>query len=115
MTNNELLLDISNLIDTKFEAMSATIDRKFETISATINKKFEAFENRLETIETDIKDIRFTLENEIEPRLQNIENCYMATYERYQAGVEQIDSMQMDIDILKKVVGEHSKTLEKLA
>lgn len=111
MTNNELLLAISNMIDTKFEAISAKIDKRFEAFE----KRLDTIEKRLDTVEKDIKDIKFTLENEIEPRLQNIENCYLTTFERYQAGVEQIDSMQMDVNILKKVVEEHSKTLEKLA
>ena len=139
MTNDELLLAISNMMDIKFEAMTAAmdskfgvidkkfeaidrkfeaIDRKFEAIDRrfdTIDRRFESIDRRFDTIEKDIKDIKFTLENQIEPRLQNIEDCYLSTFERYQAGVEQIDSMQIDIKILKQVVEGHSKELDKLA
>ncbi len=86
MTDNELLLAISDIMDKK-----------------------------LEPLKQDIRDIKLTLENDLQPRLQNIESCYTTTYKRYQSGINQIDSMQMDIELLKKVVAEHSKTLQKLA
>lgn len=86
MTDNELLLAISDIMDKK-----------------------------LEPLKQDIRDIKITLENDLQPRLQNIESCYTTTYKRYQSGINQIDSMQTDIELLKKVVAEHSKKLQKLA
>lgn len=86
MTDNELLLAISDIMDKK-----------------------------IEPLKQDIRDIKFTLENDLQPRLQNIESCYTTTYKRYQSGINQIDSMQTDIELLKKVVAEHSKKLQKLA
>lgn len=58
MTDNELLLAISDMMD----------------------KKLKPVNDRL-------KKIEFTQENEILPRLQNIESCYTSTYKRYQSGV----------------------------
>lgn len=58
---NEDLLAISQLLDTKLKSNLAPI------------------ENRLTNIE-------LTLENNILPRLQNIESCYTSTYKRYQSG-----------------------------
>ena len=86
MTDNELLLILSDMFD----------------------KKLKPINDRLKRIE-------LTQENEILPRLQNIEACYLGTSKRYQTGVEQIESMQADIDIIKKVVAEHSEKLQKLA
>lgn len=79
MTNNELLLSISNMLDEK------------------------------------LKPIQLIQENEIIPRLQNIENCYTSTYNRYFQSINQLDTLQTDVDILKKVVTEHSEKLQKIS
>ena len=86
MTDNELLLAISSMLD----------------------KKLKPVNDRL-------KKIELTQENDILPRLQNIEACYTSTYKRYQTGIEQIEAMQADIDVMKSVIREHSEKLQKLA
>lgn len=59
MTNNELLLALSHMIDTKLDA------------------KLKPLENKLTRIEVDL------LENNIIPRLNTIESCYTSTYNKY--------------------------------
>ncbi len=86
MTDNELLLAISDMLD----------------------KKLKPVNDRL-------KKIELTQENDILPRLQNIEARYTSTYKRYQTGIEQIEAMQADIDVMKSVIREHSEKLQKLA
>lgn len=86
MTDNELLLAISDIMD----------------------KKLKSVNDRL-------KKIELTQENEILPRLQNIESCYTSTYKRYQTGIEQIEAMQADIDVIKSVIREHSEKLQKIS
>lgn len=86
MTDNELLLAISDIMD----------------------KKLKPVNDRL-------KKIELTQENEILPRLQNIESCYTSTSKRYQSGIEQIEAMQADIEVMKSVIREHSEKLQKLA
>ena len=85
MTDNELLLAISDIMD----------------------KKLKPVNDRL-------KKIELTQENEILPRLQNIESCYLSTYKRYQTGIEQIESMQTDIEVMKSVIREHSEKIQQL-
>ena len=86
MTDNEMLLTISEMLD----------------------KKLKPVNDRLKRIE-------LTQENEILPRLQNIESCYTSTYKRYQTGTEQIDVIQADIEVIKSVVREHSEKLQKIS
>lgn len=57
MTDNELLLAISDMLDSK-----------------------------LKPIKEDIQFLKLQNENEILPRLQNIESCYTSTYNRYKSG-----------------------------
>lgn len=86
MSDNELLLAISNIV-----------------------------EKQIEPLKQDIKSTKILLENDILPRLQNIEACYTSTYRRYADSINQIETMQSDISILKKVVAEHSDKLQKIS
>jgi len=91
MTNNELLLAISEMMDTKLDA------------------KLKPLENRLKHIEVDL------LENNAIPRLNTIEACYTSTFNRYKDSVEDYEAIKQDIAIMKKVIAEHSEKLQKLA
>lgn len=93
MSDNELLLAISNMIQAQLEP---------------INQKFA--QNNQE-----IHEIKLLIENDVLPRINNIEACYTSTYRRYAGGIEQMKCLQADVDILKKVVAEHSEKLQKLA
>ncbi len=75
----------------------------------------QLLDSKLKPIKDDVRDINLTLENNVLSRLQNIESCYTSTYRRYQSGINQIESMQSDIDVMKKVITEHSEKLQKLA
>lgn len=86
MTDNELLMAISNLFDKK-----------------------------LKPIESKITAIELTLENQIFPRLQNIESCYTGTFNRYKNGISELEALREDMSIMKQVVSEHSKRLQNMA
>lgn len=91
MTDNELLLAISDMLDRKLDS------------------RWNPIENRIKRIEVDL------LENNVIPRLNTIELCYTSTYDRYKDSVEEYEAIKQDISIIKKVVAEHSEKLEKLA
>lgn len=91
MTDNELLLAISDMMDTKFDA------------------RLKPIENRIRRIEVDL------LENNVIPRLNTIESCYTSTYDRYSDSVEDYDANRQDISIIKKIVAEHSEKLQKIS
>ena len=48
------------------------------------------------------------------PRLNTIESCYTDTYNRYKDYAEKMDAAFTDIEIMKKVITEHSEALQKL-
>lgn len=75
----------------------------------------QLLDTKLKPIKDNVKGINLTLENDILPRLQNIKSCYTSTYKRYQSGANQIEAMQMDIEVMKKVIAEHSEKIQKLA
>lgn len=88
---NEDLLAISQLLDVKLDA------------------RLKPIENRLKRIEVDL------LENNVVPRLNTIEACYTSTYDRYKNYAEKMEAAFADIEIMKKVIAEHSEKLQKLA
>lgn len=75
----------------------------------------QLLDSKLQPLKEDIHFLRLQNENEILPRLQNIEACYTGTFHRYQSGVSQIEAIQSDVDLLKKVVTEHSEKLQKIS
>lgn len=88
---NEDLLAISQLLDAKLDA------------------RLKPIENRVKRIEIDL------LENNVIPRLNTIESCYTETYNRYKDYAEKMEAAFEDIEILKKVVSEHSEKLKKIS
>ena len=79
-------------------------------------------EDQIQEIKTDlghtqeqVLKISLVQENVLLPRLNTIESCYTSTYHRYWTYAGKIETALFDIEILKKVVGEHSEQLRKLA
>lgn len=70
---------------------------------------------KLKPLEDRTKNIELLLENDVLPRLQNIESCYTSTYRRYSNGINQLDALQSDMDIVKKVLSEHGEKLQKIS
>ncbi len=103
MTNNELLLAISNMLDPIREEI-----REIREDIREIRSDIQELKNR-------VKRIELIQENEIMPRLNTIESCYTSTYDRYKDSVNTYETMKQDISILKNVVTEHSEKLQKLA
>lgn len=91
MTDNELLLAISDMLDKKLDA------------------RLKPLENRVKRIEVDL------LENNVIPRLNTIESCYTDTYNRYKDYADKMQAAFEDIELLKKVVSEHSEKLQKIS
>ena len=89
--SNEDLFAISQLLDTKLDA------------------RLKPIENGMKHIEVDL------LENNVIPRLNTIESCYTETYNRYRDYADKIEAAFVDVDLLKKVVSEHSQKLQKIS
>ena len=110
---------IPNLIDRKLQpikndlsAIPNLIDRKLQPIKNDLLST----SNSIQSINNEIKKIRAdTLENNVIPRLNTIESCYLSTFERYATNAVIMESQQADVEILKKVVIEHSEKLHKIS
>ena len=128
MTDNELLLALSNLFDKKLQPIKEDISELKDRV-ASLETKVISLENRMASLETKVISLEdkvgtldtrtrrqeLQLETQLIPRLQNIESCYTSTYNRYKSGVTQIEAIQEDVTILKTVVTEHSQKLQKIS
>lgn len=97
MTDNELLLAISEMMDKKLKS------------------ELQPLKNDLKSVKDEVHQIKLYQENVILPRLNIIESCYTDTYNRYKNYADKIESVFDDIEILKRVVAEHSEKLQKIS
>ena len=128
MSNNELLLAISSMLDKRLEPIQRKIDemdartkqietnqRNMQDDIIDIKGQIKEMDVRINEVDVRIKQIEINQENKILPRLQNIEACYTSTYERYAREVDKIEGTVQDIKLMKKVITEHSIKLEKIS
>ena len=174
MTNNELLLSISDMIDSKLNAglrlmknemqdMKGELQTELRTMEQGLRSDMQTMEQGLRSdmqkmeqglrsdmqkmeqeLRSDIQELRSDMqtmeqglrsdmkkmeqelksdihmlklcqEKLILPRLNTIESCYTDTYRRYRDDADQMEAVSADVDIMKKVIAEHSQRLQKLA
>ena len=167
MTNNELLLAISDMMDTKLKAELQPLRNELQDFRAEMRSemqdfktemrnemqdfktemrnemrdfkgemwgKMQNFEGKMQNemqdfktgmqnemqnfkgeVHSEIHQIRLFQENIILPRLETIESCYLDTYRRYRDNADRMEAVYEDVDLMKKVLAEHSRQLQKLA
>lgn len=69
----------------------------------------------LQLIKDDTRDIKLDIENDIKPQIQLLAENYVPAAKRFEKASAQIESMQADIEIMKKVTAEHSEKLQKIS
>lgn len=142
MSNNELLMNISSMLDEKLEPITIEIvgiKRELIEVKEDVSGLKEDVENlkgrvdilaeevtglkedvaginyRLDTvIEPDIHNIKLRLENGIEPDIRLLAENYVPAAKRYETEIKRLDILQTDMSIVKKVVNDHSARLQKL-
>ena len=138
MTDNELLLAIADIMDKKLDARLRPLEGDVRSLKddmgvlkndvrvlksdvaslkddvRVLKDDVKSIESRVGSLEHDVKLLKLQNENEIIPRLQNIEECYLSTFNRYKDSVDDYESMKIDIGLLKDVTREHSERLQVL-
>ncbi|MBE5942275.1 MAG: hypothetical protein E7264_07045 [Lachnospiraceae bacterium] len=132
MVDQELLVAISNLLEEKLEIKLQPIRQDIAELKADVNElkadvnELKADVNelkvdnknlhaRLDSLEKEVKKNSLILENEVLPRLQTIEQCYVESSKIFMRKSDQIDKMQDDIDVMKIVIQEHGSKLEMIS
>lgn len=146
MTDNELLLSISDMMDKKFQSELQPIKNdlqemkgRLQNVEAEVQEvkgrlqnvevevqevrtevqnvkdRLQSVETGLQTVESKVHQMSLFQENVIMPRLCTIESCYTDTYNRYRSYVDKMDGVFIDVELLKSVVSDHTRKLQKLA
>lgn len=145
MTENELLLAISDMMDHKLKAELQPIKNDLQTVKnevqlvknevqlvkedlqavkedlqtvkdrvQTVENNLQAVKNEVQTVKNDVHHMKLYQENIIMPRLNTIESCYTDTYSRYRNYSDKMEAAFEDMELLKRVVSEHSMKLQAL-
>lgn len=129
---NEDLLAISQVVDTRLEKRLKPIEKDIKELKddvaglkvdiivlndkvQSLDDKVQSLDDKVQSLEAGLHNVRLFQENIILPRLNTIESCYTDTYHRYQRDCDRMETVFDDVDLLKKVVAEHSEKLQKLA
>ena len=104
MTDNELLLAISDIMEKKLDARIQPIESDIKTIRDDIIG-----------LRQNVREIELHLENTTDKNIQLLSENYVPAAKRYEKATAKIEAMQTDIDIMKSVVKEHSAKLQKIS
>lgn len=104
MTDNELLLALSDMIDAK-------LDAKIEPLKVDMQE----IKHEIQGLKNDITCIKLDIENDVKPDIKLLSENYVPAAKKYEKATPQIEAMKADIEIIKKVVTEHSEKLQKIS
>ena len=132
MTDNELLLAISDMMDKKLKAelgpMKADI-RELQTDMKEVKADVKELQVEMKEVKADVKQLQTEmievkdniqsiwvhLENETDKNVQLLVENVVPAAKKYEKEVERIDAIQEDVTIVKEVLQEHSEKLLKMA
>ena len=120
---NSLRTEIAETRDSLQSSLRAEIAETRDSLHAEIAETRDSLQSSLraeiaetrDSLQSQLTQINLTLEQNVVPRLNTIESCYVSTYERYSQGINQLESIQSDILVMKDVIMKHSTQLAKIS
>lgn len=124
MTNEELLVAMSNMMDQRLDEkleplkkdMSEVKDRvtNIENRVTNIEDRVTNIEDRVTNMETQITNIKdrvtnieIDIENDIRPGIITLCDAYGTQFDRYSISIESHEKMKTDIEVMKSIVSRH--------
>lgn len=96
MTNEELLVAMSNMMDQR-------LDEKLEPLK----KDMSEVKDRVTNIENRVTNIEIGIENDIRPGIITLCDAYGTQFDRYSISIESHEKMKIDIEVMKSIVSRH--------
>ena len=135
MTNEQLLSEISILMDQKLdEKLDQILDEKLDQkLEEKLDQKFDqklkpiydrldgidgrldGIDDRLDSMDARLTKVELTQENKILPALNELSATYSSTFKILYEKAQRIDKMESDIEVLKQVTAEHSRMLSRIS
>lgn len=101
------MLEMMSELSVNMVSMGADISTLKEDLTAvkeevtSIKKDVTSLKKDVRELKDSVTKLEITQENEILPRLKEIESCYLDTYKRYQEGNDDIESLKVDVTTIK--------------
>lgn len=129
---SEDLLAISQLLDTKLDARLKPMENDIRFIrdeqilmrdeqsrlrdeQALMRKEQALMREEQALMKEEQARINLIIENDILHAINILVENYLPAAKRYENATEKIEFMQTDIDIMKKVIADHSEKLKKIS
>ena len=80
-----------------------------------VRNEIQPIKDTLQETRNELHDFRLYVENEIEPKIQLLAENYVPAAKRYEKASAEIEALQADIEIMKRVIAEHSEKLQKIS
>ena len=89
MTNEELLVAMSNIMDQR------------------LDEKLEPLKKDMSEVKDRVTNIELNIENDIRPGIITLCDAYGTQFDRYSISIESHEKMKTDIEVLKSIVSRH--------
>lgn len=137
MTDQELLLAISDIMDKKIKSelqpvrdelkmmndniqqrintLEQRLDARIDSLEQRLDARIDSLEQRIDALEVRVNSIELHLENVTDRNIQLLAENYLPAAKRYEKATAAIDAMQVDIDLMKDVIRNHSEQLQQIS
>ncbi len=100
-----------NSLEHHMEHRMDSLEHRMDSLEHQTN----GLEHRIQKLEQQVSGIQLTLENKTNRDIRLLAENYVPAAKQYERAVIQIESIQTDLDVVKKVVATHSEQLQQLA
>ena len=117
MTNEELLVAMSNMMDQRLDEKLEPLKKDMSEVKdrgTNIEDRVTNIENRVTNMETQITNIKdrvtnieIDIENDIRPGIITLCDAYGTQFDRYSISIESHEKMKTDIEVMKSIVSRH--------
>ena len=118
MLTNDDLNAIKSIFKEQFKEGIKGVEERLDGVESRLDgveSILDGVENRLDNLEHEVKVIRVDiLENNVIPRLNTIEQCYVDTSRRYLETSEKFETAIADIDVMKLAIQKNSQDIQEL-
>ena len=80
-----------------------------------IEKKQDIFEKRLDTMDSKLTKFGLIIENNIQPSINILSENYVPMARKFSDSIAQIEAIQVEQDIIKKVLHDHGEKLKRIS
>ncbi len=110
MTNEELLVAMSNMMDQRLDEKLEPLKKDMSEVKervTNIENRVTNIENRVTNIENRVTNIEIDIENDIRPGIITLCDAYGTQFDRYSISIESHEKMKTDIEVMKSIVSRH--------